>query len=151
MSGMFSTLGFGANKPSKPPKAIPTAPANISAPPPKEDRSEIIVAVKSKPVVAPAQTEIESVARRSVRISFPKGTTTDRAIEDDIYRAASMFGTIMDIRIKGKNAVVLYSSVADAERCVRSWADTSLAAQAFKVRRASLCSNHFLNFALCCC
>ena len=40
-----------------------------------------------------------------------------------------MFGTIMDIRIKGKNAVVLYSQVSEAQRCTSSWADTNLANQ----------------------
>jgi len=129
MSGMFSAFGFGSNKPTKPPKAIPSS--SIA----KEDQStEGAGTIKTKPGAVPAQTEIKSVAQRSVKISFPKGTKTARAIEDDIYRAASMFGTIMDIRIKGKNAVVLYSSVADADRCVSSWADTTLAAQDYRIK-----------------
>jgi len=135
---MFNSFGFGSNKPSKPPKAVPPSSG-------AKDDAEGTGTIKPKPGALPAATEIESVAKRSVKISFPKGTKTARAIEDDIYRAASMFGTIMDIRIKGKNAVVLYSSVADADRCVSSWADTSLAAQDYKVKSMGLAAGGSLN------
>ena len=131
---MLSAFGFGS-KPSKPPKAKPTTESSSSA---QADERE----VKTKPGSAQAQAvvdiattaSIESMALRSVKISIPKGVGVTRSIEDDIYRAASMFGTIMDIRIKGKNAVVLYSQVSEAQRCTSSWADTNLAAQDYRIK-----------------
>ena len=109
---MASLFGFGSNKPpSKPPKAVP-----LSA------GSGANTGANANP------DGIESVMQRSVKISFPKGAKVTSATEDNIYRACSMFGTIMDIRIKGKHAVVLYSTAEEANRCIVSFGDTQLAA-----------------------
>ncbi len=128
---MFSALGFGSSKPSKPPKAVPSITIGAQV---KDESIASDIRVKNKTENLPGQTEIDSVAKRSVRISIPKGGKSARAIEDDIYQAASMFGTITDIRIKGKNAVVLYSTAVDADRCLSKWSDTTLASQDYRAK-----------------
>ena len=133
---MMSAFGFG-KVPSKPPKAPPVD-AGGSAGSSSAASSSSVAGDRKKPTPAHvadiAVADIESVAQRSVKITFPRGAKQSPGAEDEIYRGASMFGTVMDIRLKGKNAVVLYSSQAEVLKCTAGWADTSLSALGYRAK-----------------
>jgi hypothetical protein len=122
---MFSSFAnMVGGKPTKPPKGAK-----------KSHDAQTPVVAKETEIITATSAEIDSVASRSIKITFPKNTNlTSSRLEDDIYRAISIFGTIMDIRTKGKNAVVLYSTKAEAQRCIASWSDTSLSKQEYRVK-----------------
>jgi hypothetical protein len=65
--------------------------------------------------VAAAAEETEDIRERSVKVTFPKKQTmTDSIMEEKIRIAASSFGNVVDVGMKEKLAVVLFTKSSDA-------------------------------------
>ena len=61
---------------------------------------------------------------RSVKITFPKGNTPGKGggmTEEGIRQRVASFGTVVNIGVKDKFAVVLFASCREALECCEGW------------------------------
>jgi len=106
-------------KPASPRKETTAVPApttaaavNISKPPRPPQSTQAL------PI-----TVAETIPQRSVKISFPKGHIRANLTEADVAKAAELFGTVVQVGMKDKCAVVLFARAAEAVKCCASFED----------------------------